>query len=183
MFQMALIRTDPREPIRGVITPEELEDILYDVCDLGILHGICVALDQAKCWEFRVSGFGDDDWGVDVWIDLCTIVEQLSDVTDWLLSGASDTSCDLDFYEQGVERYLTLCWVDEAKISITCVNRSSYHRTWRPDPETESLEYAVFRFMLARLAADFIGAADLAGPDVLLLHPIYRSWKSSVERL
>ncbi|MCW3059120.1 MAG: hypothetical protein JWQ02_941 [Capsulimonas sp.] len=183
MFEMALIRTDHREPVRGVVTPEELEDILYDVCELDMLHGVCVALAESKCWEFRVAGFGDDDWGVDVRTDLCTIVEQLSDVTDWLLAGPSDIPCDLDFFEQGVERFLELRWVVENTIAITCENRNSYHRTWRPDPETELVEYSVFRTMLARLAADFIEASDLAGPEVLLLHPIYQAWKSSVERL
>jgi hypothetical protein len=72
----------------------------FDPEDIGaIIIDICHALEGFA--EFKVSGFGDNDWPVDVRTDLAVCIEQIPNLLEKL---KKFEECSLDFYEQGIER-------------------------------------------------------------------------------
>ena len=74
---------------------ECFEDFVIEVCD------VLSTLDNSA---FIVEGFGLD-WNVDVETDLSTIVPQIKDT---LMSLRKSETTDIEFFEQGIERKLSL---------------------------------------------------------------------------
>ena len=112
MFNMHVERITSIAPQRITLSPDMLETILYDPGDNGILMGIFQALGDWGGLRFHVSGFGDDNWPGDVRTEMCIVLEQIPDITDWLLTRSLDNSCDFDFFEQGVERFMKIRHLD-----------------------------------------------------------------------
>ncbi len=77
-------------------------------------------------YAFRISGFGQAEWPVDVWYDLSTLVEQLPDALAALRRGEP---AEIDLYGQGVERTLIFEPAGDV-VSITCSSRTR----WQPEP-------------------------------------------------
>lgn len=83
---------------------------------LGQLLKIFVFISDKS--RFVVSGFGQEKWPVSVDTDLPIFLEQLPDL---LKSIESRKNFRLDFYEQGVERYLSFI-LSDAEYSISCIS-------------------------------------------------------------
>jgi hypothetical protein len=74
---------------------DDATSVIMDLCDI---------LQEREIIYFRVKGFGQDTWLVDVATDLASILEQLPEVIDSI--NKNNYRCYLDFYEQGIERKL-----------------------------------------------------------------------------
>lgn len=95
----------------------------------SILIDICQALGSES--EFVVSGFGQERWPVDVKTDLSVFLEQLPSA---LRAVSEGVMADIDFYEQGIERSITLEPRGHSYLAI-CRSRTN----WKPDPAVEQL--------------------------------------------
>ncbi|MFE5024829.1 hypothetical protein ACFRAO_16200 [Streptomyces sp. NPDC056656] len=132
---------------------EDFESLVMDACQL---------LSQSDC-SFRVSGFGQDSWPVDVSYDLSSVIEQLPDA---LASLRRRESAQIDFYGQGVERVVAFA-PDEGMVAIQCTTRTG----WVPSPDTESVSQSEAEALLVALARDFKLALEHACPEVAALSP------------
>ncbi len=74
---------------------EELHNVI------SVLMDICAILAEAPDIRFVIRGFDTQPWRPTVRSDLSVVLEQLPDV---LPSLEAATACDLDFYEQGLQR-------------------------------------------------------------------------------
>lgn len=137
----------------------ELEDIR------SILTDICRAIETSG--EFIVSGFGDNKWPVDVGTDLAVFLEQLPDVLNAIRVEA-DT--EIDFYEQGIERTITLT-PDADGYFASCISRTK----WQPNPRFEKIDLSLLRKMLIEFRDEFVRIMRLVAPE-LYEHPWMKSW-------
>ena len=154
--------------------PETNLDQLGDV-GVILLH-LCKDFRESGKIAFQVSGFGEDSWPVDVSTDLATIAEQLPALCKFISSPAEPMT-HLDFYEQGVERYLTLNR-RESEIEVTCLSTSQ----WQPNPRTETIHWDLFRSMIYTFYRTFVAAATLISPR-LASHTMFQEWIKDIERL
>lgn len=97
--------------------PESVRELLDEGCAALALTG----------GTFCVGGFGQLAWPVDVETDLLVVLEQLPNCIALVSAG---TSCDLDFYEQGVERSIHCVPVEGGRIRLECTSPTD----WVPDP-------------------------------------------------
>lgn len=179
MFLMKLENTERQEPRCITLEPQVLEMCLYDPCEISILSGICEALQDWGALRFVVSGFGESEWPSDVKTELCIAMEQLPEIAHWLSSADRESICALDFYEQGVERYLTISYVNQQALEIKCESRT----LWKPNPESEFVSVEEFRLMLASLVQDLIRCGRAVAPGVLTEHPMFFEWIDNVSSL
>jgi hypothetical protein len=115
---------------------EELDD------SRSIISDICEALADTCSVDFIVSAFGQERWPVDVRTDLPVFFEQLPDA---LAAVEAGSSFSLDFYEQGVERFVHFELKGE-QYSARCES----HTGWRPEPAVETID----RMELKRMFSD-----------------------------
>ncbi|MFG2815233.1 hypothetical protein [Streptomyces sp. NPDC048410] len=109
----------------------------------------CSVLSDAGGSEFRIGGFGSDEWPVDVAYDLSAFMEQFPS----LLGGVRECrEVEVDLYSQGIERTLTFRPSGDL-VMIHCESRTS----WVPNPERESIAQSELVAMLSKLAQDFAG--------------------------
>jgi len=118
-------------------------------------------------YRFRMSGFGLDDWPVDVSYDMSTVVEELPDLLDAL---RRREDFDLDMYSQGIERTLTVR-VDADRVDLGCLSCTS----WRPDPSVETMDYGRFYAMTTDLAAQVARGLVRIGSRLADRQP-FRRW-------
>lgn len=91
----------------GVLDLDRISD-----CDpeldgiITLLSMVCSQLEESGKATFIVSGFGENNWPVDISTDLAVFLEQLPQS---ILSFDKNVSFEIDFYEQGVERTLLFC--------------------------------------------------------------------------
>ena len=137
---------------------DTLISILSDLCELA----------QSRRGVFRVGGFGQAHWPVDVRTDLCVVLEQLPRLLRAVKSGSPAV---LDFYEQGIRRRLTFAPVGE-DYEATCVPFSPY---WEPSPATERIGRAALERMLAAVLDEFMNFLRRVAPE-LERHPWIRAW-------
>jgi hypothetical protein len=134
----------------------------------SIINDICDILQEIKVADFIVSGFGDSKWPVDVRTDLSVILSQVSEVLEAI---NSSNDFDLDFFEQGVERYLS--FTDKGNtFLVTC---RSFTSRWEPKPNQISLDKRVFTKMIIDLKIEFCHAAKTICPK-LSSHPWFFNW-------
>lgn len=147
--------------------PFSAEDIQEDLCHYETLamYG-CHLLSQTDC-TFHMSGFGDDNWPLDVGYDMSTVIESLPEVLGFV---RSHTSGELNMYSQGVERTLKFSSEND-RAAIRCYSRTS----WVPDPVVELMEYPELHAMFERLAMDFAASLNLIRPDVAGVQP-FSTW-------
>ncbi|MFD0555593.1 hypothetical protein ACFQ3B_00835 [Stackebrandtia endophytica] len=120
-------------------------------------------------FRFRMSGFGLDDWPVDVSYDMSTVVEELPDL---LRALRRREDFEVDMYGQGIERTIAVS-VDGDRVLLGCRSRTS----WRPDPATETLDFARFTAMTTDLAAQVAVGLVRIGSR-LADHEPFRSWRT-----
>ena len=97
---------------------EDVNSLLGDICEL---------LAKDKVFKFRVNGFGDSCWPLDIRTDLCTFLEQLPSAIKALDKDSGEF--DIDFYEQGLERRLVFT-IKGGNVLIECMSAT----TWIPHP-------------------------------------------------
>lgn len=132
----------------------------------SILRDVCARLGERL--TFSVSGFGQVVWPVDVSTDLPILMEQLPSALNALAEGRP---AQIDFYEQGLERSLTLSVEGD-----TCLVNCRSWSIWQPDPAQETLELRQLREMLANVLATFLRSMEVALPSVRL-HPWILTWE------
>jgi hypothetical protein len=162
-LELKLCKKKPCRPTsRRRVYDAELDDVG------SILADLCDELAESECVEFLVSGFGQDSWPVDVRVDLLTILEQLPSTALAIRSGAPEFR--LDFYEQGLQRFLTFERSND-NVLVRCVGGL----TWQPEPVAMILPFTDLSGMLDSLRAEFISIASAINPE-LARHPWLEEW-------
>lgn len=126
----------------------------------------CEMLDETGV-RFQMSGFGSDDWRLDVEYDLSIFMEDLPEILDAL---SRKQEYEFFFSSQGVQRTLTFVPADE-NIRIHCFSMTS----WVPSPAVEEMARIDLVEMLKRLAVDF-GVALMRLSSPLSGEEPFRSW-------
>jgi hypothetical protein len=130
---------------------EDFESLVMDTCQM---------LSQTDC-QFRVSGFGQDPWPVDVSYDLSSAIENLPEALEALKHGEC---AQIDFYGQGIERLVTFTPHGD-RVVIKCTSNT----TWTPDPSAEEVALGEAQDLLLTLARDFKAAVERVCPQVAAL--------------
>jgi hypothetical protein len=147
MFQFSL----EEDASQSLLLPsEEAEHAseLGDVTDL--LQGICAAFAKADGIVFKIEGFGQPSWPVDVSIDLEVFLEQFPGLVTWITDINASTYI-LDFYEQGLQR--RLCFDNkESMVQITCESWG----TFQPCPEIERVTTEILSSMTTMFLENFL---------------------------
>ncbi|MFJ3173808.1 hypothetical protein ACIPJK_23915 [Streptomyces roseus] len=136
---------------------EDYESLAMDACQL---------LSDTDA-RFIVSGFGQEEWPVNISYDLSSVIEQLPAAIDALRSGSP---AEIDLYGQGIERRLTFVPAKETT-EIRCASGTA----WRPDPDREVLSRSEALELLTGLARDFGAALRRAAPGVAQRTP-FATW-------
>ena len=141
------------------VDPVDFQSLVMDAWGL---------LGEAGC-RFRMGGFGQDDWNLNVSYDMSTIIEQLPDVLVALERGAES---DIDLYSQGIERTITFT-PDGDYIDLRCQSRTS----WIPNPEMERLQRGYVIGAFQKLATDFAKTLISVQPELVDVEPLGR-WRA-----
>ncbi|MDR2031587.1 MAG: hypothetical protein LBP86_04875 [Azoarcus sp.] len=150
--------------LSGIRVPDRTYD--PELEDVGsILTDICRELEYGL--EFVVSGFGQDRWPVDVSVDLAIILEQFPEIFCAIREG---TQLNIDFYEQGVERYIKLT-PDKEYYVAECTSISK----WQPNPNVERIHRSNLEKMLLDIKETFISVLEKVAPN-LLRHIWIQKW-------
>jgi hypothetical protein len=131
----------------------------------------CEVLRETDC-RFRMGGFGQDDWNLDVGYDMSSVIEQLPEVLSALHSGVD---AELDLYTPGVERTIRFI-VDGSFINAMCQSQTS----WVPPRPVERLERNEVMAIFEKLAIDFARAVAIAYPDMASIKPLDRWQRGEV---
>lgn len=161
-MQMGLIQlrsANPAEPQEGY--DEDLHDVNAIIMDL------CIALGDTNAFEFRISGFGDDQWPVDVMTDLATVLRQLPAA---LAACAKGDSFELDLFEQGIERRLEFV-SRQGSYDVHCRSRTD----WTPHPAVEHIQAEEAFQMLHRLKSTFCQVCEQLFPETTA-HPWFQQY-------
>jgi hypothetical protein len=138
-----------------------------------VLTAQCRAVAATGRVSFHVEGFGQVPWPVDVENDLAVVLEQLPTVVSKLRGG--DQVFFLNFYEQGIERYLTGTKYGE-KVTLECMSLSLQ---WSPEPSLEMLQLAEVDRMLIELFDVYIATVERVCPW-LSEAPVFVRWMQEV---
>lgn len=150
----------PSAPISGGAPPDashDYESLVMDACQI---------LSETDC-QFRVSGFGQDDWPVDVSYDLSTVMEQLPEA---MRSLQCDEPATIDFYGQGVERCLTFTPRDDLVV-VECASSTQ----WQPNPSVEEAPLNDVLSLFGELRRQFKRSLEQACPILADVQP-FKSW-------
>lgn len=126
----------------------------------------CSALSDAGGSRFLISGFGSDEWPLDVAYDLSAFMEQLP----LLLAGVRERrEVEVDLYAQGTERTLIFRPSGDL-VMIHCESRTN----WVPSPQRESIVQSELVAMLSKLAEDFAGGLATINSELSKVPPFAR---------
>ena len=139
-------------------------NIIYDYDYLNddinvVIQELCEIFEEKDIVKFRVSGFGQDNWPVDIVVDLVTIIQQIPEIINSICSGCYPFQ--LDFYEQGIERRLEFEKYDDF-IKITCYSGTS----WTPNPRSIYLTEKDILFQFLNFKESFLQAATRVYPQL-----------------
>ncbi|MEV6055815.1 hypothetical protein [Streptomyces sp. NPDC052107] len=95
---------------------EDYESLVMDACEL---------LAETDC-RFRVAGFGQGPWPVDISYDLSSVIEQLPQA---LTALRRKNRAQIDFCGQGFERVVVFVPLGD-QITMTCTTQTG----WIPRP-------------------------------------------------
>jgi hypothetical protein len=158
----------PQNELGGRRYSEELDDALSVICD------ICDVIHDADLVDFVVSGFGQDAWPVDVRTDLAVVLGQIPDAISAI---KHDEPFDLDFFEQGVERYLKFLPC-ENRYTIQCTSLTD----WLPNPPDGEMSKSDVKDLILGLAKQFVDIAEKVCPK-LAVEPLFLGWTTQLRRL
>ncbi|MCG8425713.1 MAG: hypothetical protein MJE77_48150 [Proteobacteria bacterium] len=159
---MKLVQTRPARPEEP---DETYEEELHDVN--AIIADMCIALGDTGSFEFRIAGFGESPWPLDVTTDLAIVLEQLPAA---MASCSRNEPFQLDLYEQGVERRLD--FIPSGKIYRVSCNSFS---DWIPEPNAEEISIEDLRMMLSGIAKKFCELATGLLPETSK-HPWFQEY-------
>ncbi|MER7443750.1 hypothetical protein [Micromonospora avicenniae] len=152
----------PSTGARADVWKPSLERLDYEV----LVMECCLLLSETDA-RFRVGGFGQGDWHLDVAYDLSVAIEQLPPLLTAVRAGVE---AELDFYSQGIERGLDFSRSGQDVI-IKCHSRTP----WVPNPATEVVSFRVLDAMLVRLAHDFAASLESMNHAFSSVPP-FRDW-------
>lgn len=156
--------------LKGAVEPTgrrfEYDDLNDDAG--SVISDICAVLADSGVASFRVEGFGDASWPVDVRTDLAVAVEQLPAAISALREGCAT---ELDFFEQGVERRIVFEPADGGDVAGLCESMTD----WRPSPDSILINRTTLVTMLQEFLDEFVSIARMACPS-LAVHPLIRNW-------
>ncbi|MFG2876016.1 hypothetical protein ACGFYU_13585 [Streptomyces sp. NPDC048337] len=146
------------------LPPDLLEVELSDDYE-SLTMDVCQLLSETDA-RFVVSGFGQQEWPVNISYDLSSVIEQLPEAIDSLQSGRA---AEIDLYGQGIERRLTFVPAGDTT-EIRCTSGTA----WHPDPDVEVLSRTAALELLTGLAGDFGAALRRAAPELAMRTPFAR---------
>ncbi|WP_157522019.1 hypothetical protein [Mitsuaria sp. 7] len=135
----------------------------------SMLMDVCGALDPRS--KFRVSGFGQERWPVDVSCDLGIFLEQLPYALRRLQTGQA---AQIDLYEQGVERSIE--WVPDGTV---CVATCRSWTDWKPEPSVETVAMRDVIEMMSTALETFLSTMSQMASG-LLAHPWIVEWRAGL---
>lgn len=136
-----------------------------------VLTAQCRALARTGGVSFVVGGFGQERWPVDVETDLPVALEQLPGVLSALRLRRAPF--ELNFYEQGVERYLTGTPTDNV-VRFEC---ASMALDWSPSPAVEKVDLSEAERMFRALRTSYTTAVERVCPW-LTPAPEFERWRN-----
>lgn len=141
---------------------DDANSVIIDLCDI---------LEETGIVRFRVGGFGQDTWPVDVAFDLASILEQLPEVIDSIYK--KHYPFYLHFYEQGIQRQLVFEKTDKL-LKISCYSGTS----WEPSPSFISVNEEYVLSMLLNLKETFVQVVKKICPE-LSTSDLFTAWCSN----
>lgn len=136
-----------------------------------VLSAQCRALAATGGVSFLVGGFGQDRWPVDAETDLAVVLEQLPGVLAGLRREGEPFQ--LNFYEQGIERYLTGTRQGN-EVGVVCMSMAL---RWTADPSVEIVRLSEAEKMFHELRDRYSVTIDRVCP--WLAHvPAFKRWRS-----
>ena len=141
---------------------------------VGVIMDLCKILSETNCVKFTVSGFGQNNWPVNIKTDMSIILEELPIVIKSLSKGLYPFS--LAFCEQGPPRDLVFEGRDNDLVTITC-------KTWTDDwtgisPTTIKVNYEDIEHQLVTLKNSFIDIVSIVIPK-LASSELFKLWCAS----
>jgi hypothetical protein len=139
----------------------QLSNYEYESDDIDtLIQEICQICEENDIVNFQVRGFGQDNWPVDVAVDLASILEQLPEV----ICSISEEHYPfyLDFYEQGIQRRINFEKYDDF-VKITCYSGTS----WVPNPTSMLVTKEDMLSQFLNLKNSFIQAVKIINPKLL----------------
>lgn len=121
---------------------EEFDDIR------SILISLCRQIDEQDGCVFKISGFGQEKWPVDVKTDLPVLLEQLPQIFSAI---ELYQDFQLDFYEQGIERYIDFNYKN-GYYNLVCKSLTN----WTPKPVMEEMNLLEVNEMFFTIKREFI---------------------------
>jgi hypothetical protein len=143
--------------VRDFEIADDYESLVMDFCQL---------LSETDC-RFVVSGFGQEEWPVNVSYDLSSVIEQLPAAITNVQRGLD---AEIDLYGQGIERRLDFT-VSGNRVEIRCTSGTQ----WSPDPDVHVLSDEEAMTLLTGLAHEFGVAVQRAVPDLAAKTP-FAKW-------
>ncbi|BCB78383.1 hypothetical protein GCM10022251_30330 [Phytohabitans flavus] len=151
-------------PLTAELAAEGPSDPDYE----SVVMELCSRLAETDC-VFRMAGFGQEQWPVDIRYDLSTLIEQLPDLLNGLRSNGS---VEVDLYGQGVERTLSFV-VNGDRVTAACASRTG----WMPNPDVEEIDLAELLAMIESVAFEFAKFMRMVWPQCAKTAP-FVDWVS-----
>lgn len=149
--------TAPLHPSPDYEIGDDYESVAMDFCSF---------LSQTDC-HFKISGFGQDDWPVNISYDLSSVIEQLPEAITHL----QQKSCaEIDLYGQGVERRISFIPSYDL-VEVRCTSGTK----WTPAPEMETAPHGEVLGLLTGLSQEFKIAVQRGLPDLVARSP-FATW-------
>lgn len=132
---------------------EEFDDIR------SILIDLCRQIDEQSGGIFKISGFGQEKWTINIRTDLPILLEQLPQIISAI---ELRQNFQLDFYEQGIERYIDFNYEDY-HYNLVCKSLTG----WIPNPAMERMNLLEVSEMFVLIKINFINLIDKKIPELL----------------
>ncbi|MBQ0989361.1 hypothetical protein KBX08_04555 [Micromonospora sp. H61] len=159
MTSLNIVLAVPSAAEPAVGGPSELD---YE----SVVMELCSRLAETDC-VFRMAGFGQEQWPVDIRYDLSTLIEQLPELLNGLRSNGP---VEVDLYGQGVERTLSFVVAGD-RVTATCASRTG----WIPNPDVEEIELAELLAMIEAVAFEFAKFLRMVWPQCAKMAP-FADW-------
>ena len=158
------VKTDSAAALLPIYDPEldDVSSVLYDIC--GVL--------DEKGYKFLARVLDEEPWPVSLQWELVIVLEQLPRV---LVAFTENQACSLDFYEQGIERFVTFSPIGASvaveRLAVRAPEAEALRRGTAPRTLVEA--------ELLRLGHDVLRASSITCP-LLAAHPWFAGWASEL---
>lgn len=178
MFSMSL---------RGAVNASTTQPLGFELDRIddnyvSLVDRVCEVLEEDGGVAFHVSGFGEDRWSVDVATDLATILVQVPEAFEWVSDAHAASVFHLDFYEQGVERRLSLARDGEQVLIEGSALVPGSGEAWKPTVAVEAVAAETLQTQLRELVAGFLALGAMVCPEAASHNWIARHFAPVVGR-